>query len=186
MGISDYQLLELIYKNIDLNSLKTQEPSLTQERLESLFEGLKAILHRQKSKAGRLLIYTDGASRGNPGKSGIGVVICDKKHNVIEEVSRYIGETTNNVAEYKALIAGLERVLEYGPKEVGILSDSELLVKQLRGEYGVKAKAILPHFREAKRLLDMLPKWSVRHIPREQNPRADALANLAIDSHDAS
>ena len=114
------------------------------------------------------------------------MVICDKKYNVIEEVSRYIGETTNNVAEYKALITGLERVLENEPKEVGIFSDSELIVKQLKGEYGVKAKAILPHFREAKRLLDMLPKWNVRHIPREQNLRADALANLAIDSHDAS
>lgn len=180
MGASDYQLLELIFRGIDLDSLRAKDPSITQERLESLLAKLRSKL---KPPRGKLSVYTDGASRGNPGRAGIGVVICDKGHKVLEEVAEYIGETTNNVAEYKALVTGLKKALDYGVGEVEVLSDSELLVKQVKGEYRVKAQTILPLYMEVKKLLGRLPKWAIRHIPREENTRADALANLAIDRH---
>lgn len=180
MGTSDYQLLELIFRGIDLDTLRANDPSITQERLESLLAKLRSKL---KPPRGKLSVYTDGASRGNPGRAGIGVVICDKGHKVLEEVGEYIGETTNNVAEYKALITGLKKALDYRAGEVEVLSDSELLVKQVKGEYRVKAQTILPLYMEVKKLLERLPKWAIRHIPREENTRADALANLAIDRH---
>src|SRR3990167_7184966 len=115
-----------------------------------------------------------------------GNVVCGLPYiltNVLEEISEYIGETTNNVAEYRALISGLEGVRKYHPKELEMFSDSELLVKQINGQYKVRSPSILPLYKEAKRLAETLPKWKIRHIPREENPLADALANRAIDEH---
>lgn len=183
MEISDSRLLELISKNIDLKRLRIEEPTLTRERLEALFHRLQTLISR---KGGKLSLYIDGAARGNPGKAGIGVVLYRLRKRVLEEVSEYIGETTNNIAEYKALLRALEKALEHGAREVVIYSDSELLVKQLKGEYRVKAPPLAPLYMEARRLLGGLVRWEVEHIPREENTRADALANLAIDSQASS
>ncbi|MFQ5862023.1 MAG: ribonuclease HI family protein [Candidatus Brocadiales bacterium] len=192
--ISDQELLELIRKSIDPDSITSKDPRVTRKRLEELFRRLKAVIEAKPAKgkvsqpvsrgiSERILVYIDGASRGNPGKAGIGVVIYDKKQqNVLKEICRYIGETTNNVAEYRALISGVEKALEYSPKELEILSDSELLVKQINGQYKVRAPSILPLYKKAKRLIGMLPKWKIQHIPREENALADALANMAIDA----
>ncbi|MFQ5956454.1 MAG: ribonuclease HI family protein [Candidatus Brocadiales bacterium] len=185
-GISDQELLELIRKSIDPDSIASRDSRVNRKRLEELFGRLRAAVEGKQPVSGglskRLLVYTDGASRGNPGKAGIGVVICDRKQNVLEEISEYIGETTNNVAEYKALIRGLEKALKYGPKELEVFSDSELLVKQINGQYKVRAPSILPLYKEAKRLIGTLPKWKIQYIPREKNTLADALANMALDA----
>ena len=129
----------------------------------------------------RLKVFTDGASRGNPGEAGFGVVIQDSKGTQIEEVSGYLGKATNNVAEYSALIAALKAVTKYGNVPVDIYSDSELLVKQLHGLYQVKSTGLLPLFKEAKRLMEQLRKVTLTHIPREKNSEADALANRVLN-----
>jgi ribonuclease HI len=129
-----------------------------------------------------LIIHTDGASRGNPGQAGIGIVIYDEAGNVVREVSQGLGRTTNNVAEYTALVEALRQALKLGAEEVTVRSDSELMVKQIRGEYAVKNVGLQPLFVEARRLLLRFPRWRIEHVPREENRRADELANRGIDS----
>ncbi len=126
-------------------------------------------------------VFVDGASRGNPGPAGIGIVLTDGEGNLLAEDSRFIGDRTNNQAEYEALIFGLSRVKEIEPRCVKVFSDSELMVKQMRGEYRVKNDALKPLFKEAADLLDSLPEVEIIQIPRKENKRADQLANFSID-----
>ncbi len=128
-----------------------------------------------------LRIQTDGGSRGNPGPSGIGVVIKDREGHVVEEHAKYLGTTTNNQAEYLAVILGLERCLALGATEVEVVADSELLIKQAKGEYRVKNPDLQLRFREMKGYEVQLKKVSYRHVRREFNTEADALANQAMD-----
>ncbi len=128
-----------------------------------------------------LVIHTDGASRGNPGESGIGIVMYDGQGNVVKEFGRFIGTTTNNVAEYSALIEALRAAHGLGAAEVAIRSDSELMVKQMLGEYKVRHDGLQPLFVEARRLFLRFRRWRIEYVPREQNRRADELANLSID-----
>lgn len=122
-------------------------------------------------------IYCDGASRGNPGDAGIGcVVIFDNKKI---EISEYIGKTTNNVAEYTALIKGLEEALKQKAQEIEIFSDSELLVLQMNGIYKVRNKNLIPLYEKAKKLLSNFKKYQIFHIYRENNFIADKLAKEA-------
>ncbi|MBI5420233.1 MAG: ribonuclease HI family protein [Deltaproteobacteria bacterium] len=130
-----------------------------------------------------LLLRTDGASRGNPGPAGIGVVIEAEGTGERTELCDYIGETTNNVAEYRALILALTEAEKLSPSSVTVLSDSELLVRQLNGEYRVKSANLKPLFLEAVRLLRRLPGARILHVDREENHEADLLANRAIDEH---
>jgi len=123
-------------------------------------------------------LYTDGASRGNPGKAGGGVVIENGKS---EEHSFYFGVRTNNEAEYLALIEGLKLALARGAGELEIFMDSLLVVRQLQGDYKVKNSRIRPLFEEARRLLSKLGSWSISHVDRSENKRADKLANKAIN-----
>lgn len=125
-------------------------------------------------------IFTDGAARGNPGPAGIGVVIKSGGKTILE-VSDYIGKTTNNVAEYLALIRGLEEALLLGAKEAECFSDSELLVKQIQGEYKVKNEGLSPLFHHLQSLMVKFKKFSITHKAREENKHADALANRGID-----
>ncbi|MFC1496309.1 ribonuclease HI family protein [Candidatus Margulisiibacteriota bacterium] len=127
-----------------------------------------------------LKIYTDGAARGNPGPAGIGVVV-QQAGKTIKEISEYIGKTTNNIAEYKAFIIGLKAAVKLKAKSVHFLADSELLVKQIKGEYRVKNAGLKPLFQEAKQLTNKIGNFSISHIRRENNSRADQLANQAID-----
>jgi len=129
----------------------------------------------------KLLLYTDGGSRGNPGPSGIGVIILDSKKKKIKELCRYIGETTNNIAEYSALVHGLEEAAALGPDEIVIHTDSELLVKQLGGEYRVKDENIKPLFEKALNILKTFGSFEIKHIEREKNKEADKLVNKAIN-----
>ncbi len=128
-------------------------------------------------------IYVDGAARGNPGPAGAGVVIMDDNGIVIDEGSCYLGERTNNQAEYAALIVGLSKARSINPESVTIFSDSQLLVKQMRGEFRVKNEKLRPLFEEAVSILDSLSKVEFVHIPRNENKRADKLANAGIDSN---
>jgi len=129
----------------------------------------------------RLFVYTDGGSRGNPGPAGIGVVILDDKKKKIKESFKYIGETTNNIAEYSALIYGLEEVIAMAPDEVVLHMDSELLAKQLNGEYKVKNADIKPLFEKAIGYLKTLGSFEIKHIERAKNKEADKLVNKAIN-----
>jgi len=129
----------------------------------------------------KVTIYTDGASRGNPGHAGAGAVITGKDDKILSEVCVYLGETTNNQAEYKALILALERAGEIGASIVDVYCDSELMVKQIKGEYKVKKDTLKPLFRQAKSLFSTFAGHSITHVTRDKNKRADKLANLAID-----
>ncbi len=128
----------------------------------------------------KLLVYSDGASKGNPGDAGIGVVIRSTAGDVISETADYIGKTTNNVAEYKALLRGLEMASDLRADEVIVRSDSQLLVMQLCGAYKVKSEHLRPLHAEACRLLASFGCCRVEHIPREENRRADELANEGV------
>ncbi len=127
-----------------------------------------------------LTIYSDGASRNNPGEAGAGVYIMPTGGEPVR-IARYLGQTTNNIAEYTAAIIGLEYAVAKGATRVRLLADSELLVKQLNGQYRVKNEGLKPLHQKVKTLLEKIGATEVKYIPREQNKEADALANKAID-----
>jgi len=131
----------------------------------------------------KVIIYTDGGARGNPGPAGIGVVIYDEKKVLLATHKRYIGEATNNQAEYQAVILALEKALELGAKRVDFKLDSELVVKQLRGEYKVKNEQLAILVQDVLQLSNKFLQINYSHVPREQNELADQLVNEAIDSH---
>jgi ribonuclease HI len=131
----------------------------------------------------KLVVHVDGGARGNPGPAAIGVVISEPGGEVIDEVAERIGTATNNVAEYRALLRGLERAASLGAREVEIVNDSELVAKQLTGAYRVKHPSMKPLYEEAVTALRAFDRWEVRSVPRAQNARADALVNQALDGH---
>lgn len=130
----------------------------------------------------KLIMYTDGGSRGNPGDAGIGIAIFDEKDNTVVQISRYIGTQTNNAAEYYALVRGLEEIIALGAVWVEIYMDSELVVKQIKGEYRVKSEALKPLYEIARAYLASLKGYSINHIGRDGNKLADKLANCGMDS----
>jgi ribonuclease HI len=130
---------------------------------------------------GRVAVYSDGASRGNPGPAGAGAVVLDAQGRVIARLGKFLGRHTNNVAEYEGLLLGLRHALQLGAREVDVRADSELLIKQLAGAYRVKNEGLKPLFEEAQRLLKRFDKISLRHVPREANTLADEMSNRAID-----
>jgi ribonuclease HI len=127
------------------------------------------------------VLFTDGAARGNPGPAGIGAVLKRTDGDTISEISDYIGETTNNVAEYRALIAGVDRALTCGVREIEVRADSELLIKQLQGQYQVRNAKLKPLYHRALELLARFSKFRLVHVRREFNSEADRLANHGID-----
>ncbi len=129
----------------------------------------------------KFIIHSDGGARGNPGPAAIGAVIADLDGKPIELISRTIGETTNNQAEYQAIIAGLEAALSHGAEEVDCFLDSELVVKQLKREYKVKNQELAPLFLKVHNLVVQFKKVSFTHVRREQNTAADKLVNQALD-----
>jgi len=128
-------------------------------------------------------LRTDGACRGNPGPAGAGVLIEAEGTSGRIEISEYLGETTNNVAEYSAILLGLRKAEELSPSSLTIYSDSELLVRQILGEYRVKSPRLRPLFEETVRRLRRFPSARILHVGREENSEADRLANRAIDAH---
>lgn len=145
---------------------------------ESLFEGMEA---GPSESGGWYTAHCDGGSRGNPGPSGYGAVIEDQNGKVVARLSEFLGRQTNNFAEYKGLIAVLTWAQEHGARRMRVVSDSELMVKQMKGQYKVKSPGLLPLYQEAKRLAKQLDGFEMRHTLRGGNKEADGLANDAMD-----
>ncbi len=129
----------------------------------------------------RLTVNVDGGARGNPGPSAIGIVVRDETGGVLLERGERIGDATNNVAEYKALIAGINLAKELGADQVDLIGDSELVIKQIQGKYKVKNAGIKPLHAEAKAALSDFDAWTINHVRREMNADADRLVNEALD-----
>ncbi|HMR55528.1 MAG TPA: ribonuclease HI family protein [Candidatus Doudnabacteria bacterium] len=135
----------------------------------------------QNSNSKKLFLSTDGGARGNPGPAALGFVITDESGAVVVERGRYLGETTNNVAEYSALIDGLTAALELGATEMVIKMDSELIVKQMSGEYKIKQPHLQELAKQVRALLAQFTTYRFEHVLREFNKAADAQVNIAID-----
>jgi len=130
----------------------------------------------------RVTVYIDGGARGNPGPAGAGVFVRGADDGeALYEGGLFLGRATNNVAEYSGLLAGLEAAVALGAEEVEVVSDSQLLVRQMTGEYRVKNEGLKPLYRKACRLAERFRTCAFRHVRREQNTYADRLVNLAID-----
>jgi ribonuclease HI len=130
----------------------------------------------------KLVVNVDGGARGNPGPAAVAAVASSPEGDVLGERSAYIGAATNNVAEYRALLLGLELARELGANEVEVVNDSELVARQIGGEYKVKHKDMKPLYLETMHALREFERWSVRSVPREHNERADELVNEALDA----
>ncbi len=135
----------------------------------------------QASTTDFLTAYCDGGSRGNPGPSGYGVSIEDAAGRPIADLSEFLGVKTNNFAEYSGLLAALEYALSHGHARLRVVADSELMVKQMKGQYQVKSPDLRPLWEEAKRRAARLERFEIQHVLRGKNKRADALANQAMD-----
>ena len=129
----------------------------------------------------KLVLYVDGGARGTPGPAGIGVVIQGDDRKTIKEFNKYIGTTTNNIAEYNAVIYGLQEALMQKADEIELNLDSELVAQQLKGEYRVKNTNIKPLFEQALHLLSGFKKFQIKHVDRSENKEADKLVNKAIN-----
>lgn len=129
----------------------------------------------------KLVVHVDGGARGNPGPAALGVVVSRPDGTVLEEIGERIGVATNNVAEYRALLRGIDMARELGAREVALVNDSQLVARQLTGAYKVKHPAIKPLYEEARASLRTFAQWRIDSVPRAENARADALVNAALD-----
>ena len=126
-------------------------------------------------------VNVDGGSRGNPGPAAIAAVVQDGNGEVVEERSEAIGTATNNVAEYRALLLGIERAAALGARRLELIGDSELIVRQVNGEYKVKDEALRALHRQVRKALEGFDEWSIRHVRRDDNAEADRLVNEELD-----
>jgi ribonuclease HI len=134
----------------------------------------------------KVIVHVDGGARGNPGPAAAACVITSPEGVLLGEHAQLLGTATNNVAEYRALLLGLQRARELGASEIDVVGDSELIAKQVKGLFKVKHEAMKPLHREAMAALGQFERWSIRTVPREQNAHADALVNAALDQARAS
>jgi ribonuclease HI len=181
-------LLRKVYRRL-IDEGFPAEAGVSREAFELYFKKIADLLRdRAKAEAGKgkdikkIILQTDGAARGNPGEAGIGFVLYDAEGEVLEMSGGFIGEATNNVAEYKALLAGLQAAAPYAADEIRMESDSSLLVNQTKGEWKIKNRGLLPLARQVHEFLAGYRKWEIVHIPREENSLADRLANEGNDS----
>jgi len=130
----------------------------------------------------KVVVHVDGGSRGNPGPAAAGAVVSTPEGDVIDEATEFLGRTTNNVAEYRGLLLGLERARLLGATEIEIYNDSELVAHQINGRYKVKHPDMKPLYLEAMQRLREFGRWRLRSVPRAQNAAADALVNQALDA----
>ena len=129
----------------------------------------------------KVVVNVDGGARGNPGPAAIGAVVRSADGEVLEEHGERIGTATNNVAEYRALLLGIERAAALGPNELELVGDSELIVRQVKGEYKVKDATLRELHAQVKGALGTFERWSIRHVRRERNAEADRLVNRVLD-----
>ena len=190
------RILELLGERLSPAMLRGEFPNLTRKDVRSLFQAIaehircceewadSAADSREGGPGTRMMsvsLYCDGASRGNPGPSGAGVVLLDEKGKQIFELSRYLDNGTNNEAEYRALVRGLEAAADLGVKRIEIFLDSELVVRQLSGKYKVRNARLRSLFDQAVSILQQFDDYAIFHVGRELNQQADRLANEAID-----
>jgi len=128
-----------------------------------------------------VVVHVDGGARGNPGPAAVAAVATEPDGSVLGERSAYIGEATNNVAEYRAVLLGLELARSLGARSIEVVNDSELVARQIGGQYKVKHAGLRPLFLETMKALREFDRWSVRNVRREENERADELVNLELD-----
>ena len=178
-------ILELLASGSALKEICEEFPKVTKEDIQATLSYALDLIKREVASLPflkrRLFIYIDGASRGNPGPAGVGVIIYDEKKKLVDELCEYIGKTTNNVAEYQALLIALERARSLGTETLIIYSDCELLVRQMAGEYRVKDKTLKNLYQMARGNLKNFRKVDIRYIARGRNKRADRLANKGIN-----
>ncbi len=162
--------------------------SISKREVAAAFEALKIILSEEpvrgesaRTSALVLTVFSDGASRGNPGRSACAVILYDAKGDELLRRTKILGVTTNNVAEYEGVLMGLELAQDLGAAEVHLKLDSELVVRQLNGQYRVKSEALEPLYLQAVQLLSSFPKATVSHVQRKDNMEADRLVNKALD-----
>jgi ribonuclease HI len=131
----------------------------------------------------RLVVHVDGGARGNPGPAAIAAVLSEPGGDLVEEHAEAIGHATNNVAEYRALLLGIERARALGARELELVGDSELIARQVRGEYRVKDAGLRPLHARVAEALRAFDRWTIRNVPRAENARADRLVNDALDAN---
>lgn len=200
-GLDDRDIARLVRRYLDRDRLLAEHPEVSSADLEAFLTrhglsnqgadgesyGLSEIASGEDEctrapRTGRTLVARcDGASRGNPGPGAIGVLILDETGRPLRKISEAIGYTTNNVAEYEAVIRAAQEALRLGAARLTLLLDSELLVRQLQGVYRVKAPHLQPYHQQALSILGRLDSWEARYVPREENAAADELANQALD-----
>jgi ribonuclease HI len=156
-----------------------QQFDLSAAELQKIFQ--EAAENYRELEQGTWTLFTDGASRGNPGQAGAGIVLIDPAGEIRLQYGDYLGIATNNEAEYRALILGLQKARELGLGKVEIRCDSELMVRQLNGSYRVKQPPLLRLWQEAQAALQRFAAHRIQHVPREMNSQADRMANRAID-----
>jgi len=177
----DDELFKIILSNTDISKILRDNLEITKKDIEKFTDKVKKYLHKESKTYKHLNLYIDGAARGNPGESGIGMVIEDDKGNVLKEYCEYIGINTNNTAEYRALILGLEKAKMLKPLNLKIYSDSQLLVNQIKGTYKVRNSRLVELYWKSVNLLRDFKSWEIISISRKKNKKADILANLGID-----
>ncbi len=168
------------------NRFFEQYPKYTLDNLNSIltseiFSKTQSLDDEKKEAVAEVFLYTDGASRGNPGHAGAGFYLEDGEHRQLEEGFGYLGMATNNIAEYRALLLGLKAAFKYRPDRLHVFMDSELAVRQIRGEYKVKNEGIRIYYNQVLKQMEKFSSWDIQHIPRSRNQIADRLANTAID-----
>ena len=194
------QVLRRLVEHLDDETIKRIFPGQHPEGIRRILTGVRspensspepaippldpAEVPANTSRIGRCRLFTDGASRGNPGQAGAGAVLLAENGEELTTRSVYLGTCTNNVAEYQALLIGLEEALRQGCSDIAVALDSELIVRQIQGRYKVKNEGLLPLFQQVRERLARFDKWSIIHVPRAQNARADQLANQGIDQKD--
>jgi ribonuclease HI len=189
--VTPAQLLLAVAEHETLEKTCAKFPGLTREAAQKLLRGAALQLQQeklplpepQKNAAGEraVRIYSDGAARGNPGPAGAGAVLIDATGAVMARLGRFLGTRTNNVAEYEGLLLGLKHARDLGYREVEVRADSQLLIRQLKGEYAVRHAGLKPLHAEALRLLHAFDRYQLQHVPREENALADEMSNRAID-----
>ena len=191
ISVSEESILLQLARTLSIPKTLERFPSLTLQDLQALlFRAAQRVAKGTEASSPSLFkdpkesewtLYADGASRGNPGEAGVGAVIADSHGRTVKELKYFLGVASNNDAEYQAAILALEKTYDLGAKRVALHLDSELVVRQLKGEYRVREPHLKDLHRKAMEALNRFSRYSILHISREENRRADQLANEAID-----
>lgn len=172
------RVLRRLANTLDVEQTLAAFPGMTREALAEIIHAATGTDQKHPSAA---VLSVDGAARGNPGQAGAGIVL-EIADGPIHRFGEYLGEATNNVAEYRALLTGMEKAAELGVRELKVRSDSELIVRQLNGQYRVKSPHLQDLYFTVIKAISLFDKVTFTHVPREENKEADRMANLAIDA----